>query len=79
MIVAVQFKIRFTDKPTGTKWQPVQASAHYHLVIDESGNLKIRRIYYWTEALPADVFEIWARRREEALKKHALRFINASL
>jgi hypothetical protein len=79
MIVAVQFEISFADKPSNTKWAPLQASAHYHLVTDESGKLKIKRIYYWTEALPADVFEIWARRREEALKKHALRFINASL
>jgi hypothetical protein len=59
-------------------WATLQASAHYHLAIDESGMLKIRRIYYWTEALPADLFEIWARRREEALAKHALRFINAT-
>ncbi len=30
-------------------------------------DLKIRRIHYWTEALPGDLFEIWARYREEAL------------
>lgn len=77
MIVAVQFEIRFADKPSGTAWAPLQASAHYHLVLDENRDLKIRRIYYWTEALPGDLFEIWARRREEALTKHALGFLNA--
>jgi hypothetical protein len=78
MIVAVQFEIRFADEPLEMKWAPLQASAHYHLAIDGSGNLKIRRIYYWTEALPGDLFEIWAKRREEALTKHALSFINAT-
>jgi hypothetical protein len=76
MIVVVQFEIRFADRPSGMKWAPLQASAHYHLEIEESGNLRIRRIYYWTEALPGDLFEIWAKRREEALTKHALSFIN---
>ena len=77
MIVVVQFEIRFADKPSGMKWAPLQASAHYHLESEENGKLRIRRIYYWTEALPGDLFEIWAKRREEALTKHALGFINA--
>ncbi len=76
MIIAVQFEIHFGDKPSGTKWAPLQASAHYHLVIDENRELKIRRIYYWTEALPEDLFEIWAQRRNEALSRHALEYIN---
>jgi hypothetical protein len=76
MVVAVQFEIRFADKPSGTKWAPLQASAHYHLIHVENGNLKIRRIYYWTEELPGDLFEIWAQRRNEALTLHALNFIN---
>jgi hypothetical protein len=77
MIVAVQVEIRFLDKPSGTKWAPLQASAHYHLVIDENKELKIRRIYYWTEALPEDLFEIWAERRNEALTRYALSYINS--
>jgi hypothetical protein len=76
-IVAVQFEIRFTDKPSGTTWAPLQASAHYHLAVNEDGDLKIRRIYYWTEALPENLFIIWAQRRNEALTKHALNYINA--
>jgi hypothetical protein len=77
LIVAVQFEIRFADRPSETTWAPLQASAHYHLVIDKNLNLKIRRIYYWTETLPGDLFNIWAKRREEALTKYALSFINA--
>jgi hypothetical protein len=76
-IIAVQFEIRFSDKPSGKQWAPIQASAHYHLIISENNNLKIRRVYYWTEALPADLFEVWAMRRDEALTKHAMSFINA--
>jgi hypothetical protein len=76
MIVAVQFEIRFSDKPSGSTWAPIQASAHYHLTMNESKELIIRRIYYWTEALPAQIFEFWAKHREEALAKHALTYIN---
>jgi hypothetical protein len=75
-IVVVQFEIRFSDAPSGKKWAAIQASAHYHLIIDENKDLKIRRIHYWTEALPEDLFEFWARRRDEALTKHALSYIN---
>jgi len=75
-IVAVQFEIRFSDKPSGKEWTPLQASAHYHLVVDENKTLKIGRIQYWTEALPGDLFEFWAKHRDEALGAHAIRFIN---
>ena len=77
MMVAVQFDIQFHDRPSGKQWPPIQASAHYHLVVDGSRNLQIRRIEYWTEALPTDVFEIWAQRRNDALAEHAINFINA--
>jgi hypothetical protein len=77
MIVVVQFEIRFNDQPSGKKWPPLQASAHYHLTINADGDLKIRRIHYWTEALPEDVFEYWVRHRDEALAKHAISYINA--
>jgi hypothetical protein len=77
LIVAVQFEIRFHDAPSGKRWNPIQASAHYHLAADEKGNLHIRKIEYWTETLPADIFEIWAQRRMEALSKHAMTYISA--
>ena len=77
MIVAVQFKIRFTDKPTDTKWKPIQASAHYHLAVDENKDLKIIRIFYWTEKLPEDLFDFWANHRERAFRQYALGYIHS--
>jgi len=76
MIVAVRFEIRFHDRVLGKTWEPIQASAHYHLIAEEDGDLKIRKIHYWTERLPEDLLEIWAKRREEALTAHALGYIN---
>jgi hypothetical protein len=76
-IVVVQFEIRFSDKPSGKTWAPIQASAHYHLTVNENKELKITKIHYWTEALPEDVFEFWAKHREEALADCAIRYINA--
>ena len=76
-IVAVQFEIRFSDKVSGKNWDPVQASAHYHLTIDENNDVKIRRIDYWTERLPEDVFEFWSKYRDEALAQHAIHTINS--
>ena len=77
MIVVVQFEIRFSDEPSGKKWAPLQASAHYHLEVDESADLKIRRIHYWTEALPVDLFEFWGKYREAALTRLATEYINS--
>ena len=77
MIVVVQFEIRFSDEPSGKKWAPLQASAHYHLEVDESSDLKIRRIHYWTEALPVDLFEFWGKYGQEALTKLATEYINS--
>jgi len=77
MVVVVQFEIRFRDEPSGKNWAPIQASAHYHLAVDDHRNLMIRKIEYWTEALPEDIFEVWAQRRNEALIKCAMANINA--
>jgi hypothetical protein len=71
MITVVQFEIRFSDKPTGRVWPPVQASAHYHLVADSELGLKIAKIEYWTGHLPAEVLEVWAERRQQALAASA--------
>lgn len=76
-IVVVQFEIRFSDEPSGRKWAPIQASAHYHLEVDENSEIKISRIHYWTEKLPADLFELWGKYREEALTGLATEYINA--
>lgn len=79
MIVVVQFEIRFIDEPSGKKWTPLQASAHYHLEVDDSSDMKIRRIHYWTEPLPADLFEYWGRYRAEALNNLATDYINSRI
>jgi hypothetical protein len=77
LIVAVQFTIHFVDKPTVRKWPPIQASAHYHLIVDANRELKIAKIFYWTDKLPEDLFGIWGERREEALKNCVLQSIHS--
>jgi hypothetical protein len=79
MIVVVQFEIRFSDEPSGKNWAPIQASAHYRLTVDEHRNLAIRKIEYWTGALPEDIFEVWAQRRDQALTKCAMEYIKAKV
>ena len=79
MIVVVQFELQFTDEPSGKEWQPLQASAHYHLIIDENEDLKIKKIQYWTESSPPDVtaprYAVWAEYKEKALTDLAMDFI----
>jgi hypothetical protein len=81
MIVVVQFEIRFVDQSSGKAWPPKQASAHYHLVIDENNDLKIKKIQYWTETFPPDVFASlyasWDAYREKALLALATSYLNA--
>lgn len=73
MVVVVQFQIQFNDEPSGKVWSPVQASCHYHIMLDESRDLKIKKIQYWTEAAsPNDLallFDLWDKYREQAPKK----------
>ncbi len=78
LIVVVQFEIRFKDKPSGKTWEPLQASAHYHLTVEDNKDLKIRKIHYWTEPLPGDLFEYWSRHRDEALRDCAMEYINSN-
>lgn len=77
LIVVVQFEIRFSDKPSEKTWAPLQASAHYHLIIDGDKDLKIRKINYWTEPLPEDLFGFWSKYRDEALRAYAMAYINS--
>ena len=39
MIVVVQFQLQFTDEPSGKAFPTKQASAHYHLILDENRKL----------------------------------------
>ncbi len=79
MIVVVQFEIGFTEKPSGKVWPALQASAHYHLILDENKDLKIKKIQYWTENAPPEDFEslfkVWNDTKEKALMDLAMDFI----
>jgi hypothetical protein len=81
MIVVVQFEIRFVDQSSGKAWPPKQASAHYHLVIDENDALRIKKIQYWTESFQPDLFASlyasWEAYREKALVALATDYLNA--
>jgi hypothetical protein len=81
LVTVVQFQLQFNDEPSGQVWPAKQASAHYHLVLDEDKNLKIKKIVYFTEAgLPGEsgsMMEIWRKYREEALAELAKKWIAA--
>ena len=76
MVAVVQFELCFTHQESGKTWRPLQASAHYHFTLDDSGAMKIAKILYWTESHhPGDdfdsLFELWNRQKEEALHEFA--------
>jgi hypothetical protein len=80
LVVVVQFQLQFNDEPSGKVWPAKQASAHYHMTLDQNKNLKIKKIVYFTEAgLPGDsgpMMEIWRQYREKALVKLANHWID---
>jgi len=80
MIVVVQFQLQFTDEPSGKAFPTKQASAHYHLILDENKDLMIKKIQYWTESSPPDVmapmYALWTEYKEKALTDLAVDFIN---
>lgn len=79
MMAVVQFEIRFVDEISGTAFPPKQASAHYHLLM-ENGSLKIKKIQYWTQATSPDVmapmYKAWNDYKEKALIDLAVKYIN---
>jgi hypothetical protein len=80
MISIVQFEIRFVDQIAGKVWPTKQASAHYHLTFGDEETLKIKKIQYWTESHPPEVFsdmyDFWAAYREKALVELATNYMN---
>ncbi len=72
-IVVVQFQLQFTDEPSGKVWPPKQASAHYHLILDENNELKIKKILYFTEVRTPEetgnLRELWQEYRQKALSE----------
>jgi hypothetical protein len=82
LIVVVQFELQFIDEASGKAWPRLQASAHYHLVLDENEDLKIRTIKYWTQASPVDLqdmFDFWNACKEKALVGLAESYFEASV
>jgi hypothetical protein len=72
MKAVVQFAIVFRDEKSGREWPAKQASAHYHLRSDASGELRIAKIQYWTELFTEEfrpMFEQWERARADALSE----------
>ncbi len=71
-IVVVQFQLQFTDEPSGKKWPPKQASAHYTIALDKNKDLKIKKIEYFVEYRSPEetgnLRELWAQYKEKALK-----------
>ena len=74
MVVVVRFQLQFNDEPSGRVWPAKQASCHYHLKLDDNGELKITKIVYFTECSSAEegkaqgeMMELWHKYREEAL------------
>jgi hypothetical protein len=77
MVVVVQFQLQFTDEISGRVWPAKQASCHYHLILDKSKELKIKKIVYFTErAAPEEqkaeqeMMALWGKYRDKELKEH---------
>ena len=68
--VAVVLRVQFREESTGTVFPVKHNCAHYHLVQDESGELKIKEISYFTEHRPPDepdMKSLMKKFREQAL------------
>ena len=69
--VAVIIKVQFRDKTTGTVFPPKHNCAHYEFLHDDAGELKIKKITYFTEHRPPDepdMKTLMKKYREQALK-----------
>lgn len=67
--VAVILKVQFTEEPTGTVFPAKHNCAHYDLVQDERGELKIKQITYFCEPRPPeepDMKVLMKKYREQA-------------
>ena len=68
--VAVILRVQFTEEPTGTVFPAKHNCAHYQLVEDSNGELKIKKISYFTEHRPPDepdMKNLMRKYREQAL------------
>jgi hypothetical protein len=70
MLVAVQFQVQISDKPSGRVWPPKQGSGLYYLIPDEATGFKIKKIMFFMEQRPPEESsyrELWAKYRQQAL------------
>ncbi len=68
--VAVILRVQFREEPTGTVFPVKHNCAHYQLIEDSNGELKIRKISYFTEHRPPDEPDmkvLMRKYREQAL------------
>jgi len=68
--VAVILRVQFREEPTGTVFPAKHNCAHYQLVEDKSGELKIKKISYFAEHRPPDepdMKTLMKKYREQAL------------
>jgi len=68
--VAVILRVQFTEEPTGTVFPAKHNCAHYQLVEDRNGELKINKISYFTEHRSPDepnMKDLMKKYREQAL------------
>ena len=67
---AVILRVQFKEEPTGTVFPAKHNCAHYHLVEDRNGELKITKISYFTEHRSPDepnMKDLMKKYREQAL------------
>jgi hypothetical protein len=75
LIVVIFFEAQFSDIPSGKVWPVRQFSAHYHLGFDDNNELKIKKVYFFSEHRPAEESgyrELWLKYREQALAERRL-------
>jgi len=68
--VAVILRVQFKEEPTGTIFPAKHNCAHYQLVEDSNGELKIKKISYFTEHRSPDepnMKDLMKKYREQAL------------
>jgi hypothetical protein len=83
MVTVAQIEVRFSDESSGAEVAaPIQASCHYHFVVDRNNDLKIRLVKYWTGSRPSGdpgPGEVWVKGKEQALTELALDWIGSRI
>ena len=63
-ILVAQLELQFTETSTGTVFPPKMASAHYHFILDENKDIKLKKILYFVEVTSPDEPSILDRMRQ---------------